>query len=177
MFRNFSIGTYCIYSGEHSTSLCPESEGKSRFSPGLIIWDNQYWMNNSKKKGIVPRGIYVPGGSTGMHFCCQSNMDPNTPVSLPTDKPFYLLAYRSSVCQKVKWTTVIPEFIVYDTSDFHNHDIFTSFVPFNAKRTDPKIYYCYYQGNVNFFIRYIGICFIDSSESYMPLEKFLALFY
>ena len=98
---------------------------------------------------MLPRGIYISGGRTGILFCCQSsNHDPNTPMTLPTDQPFYLLAYRSSVCQKVQWATVIPEFVVYDTSDDANHDFVSPYVPFNARKGDPKIYYCYYQGNV-----------------------------
>ena len=69
-------------------------------------------------------------------------------MSLPTDQPFYLMAYRPSVCQKVQWATVIQEFVVYDTSDYRNRDFFPGFIPFHKIKGNPKMYYCYYQGNV-----------------------------
>ncbi len=124
------------------------SEGK--FFVGYVLWDNQYWLNDSEMKGTLPRGVYVQGGWTRIYFCCQETKDPNTPISLPIDQPFYMLAFKSSVCQKVEWATVSPEFILYDTSDYNNGDRFMGFLPFNATNHDPKIHYCYYEGLFTF---------------------------
>jgi hypothetical protein len=103
-------GTYCIYSAAISPYKCPKSEGKFLF--GIGYWDNQFWLNDSEMKGVLPGGNSVPGGRTGIYFCCQGNRDPNIPMSLPIDQPFYLLAFKSSVCQKVEWATVSPQFIL-----------------------------------------------------------------
>ena len=103
-------------------------------------------MNDSEMKGVLPRGIYTPGGATGIFFCCQETRNPNIPMSLPVDQPFYLMAFKSSTCQKVKWATVSPEFVLYDTSDFKNRDRFSGYCPFNATKHNPKIHYCYYEG-------------------------------
>ena len=124
------------------------SEGQFIF--GIGYWDNQILLNDSEMKGVLPSGAYVPGGRTGIYFCCQGTKDPNNPISLPTDQPFYMLAFKSSVCQKVEWATVSPEFILYDTSDYNNGDRFSPFSPFNATNHDPKIHYCYYEGLFTF---------------------------
>jgi hypothetical protein len=137
-------GTYCIYSAAISPYKCPKSEGTLRFGYGY--WDNQFWLNDSEMKGVLPGGNSVRGGGTRIYFCCQGNQDPNIPMLLPIDQPFYLLAFKSSICQKVEWATVSPEFILYDTSDYRNKDKFTPFSPFNATKHDPKIHYCYYEG-------------------------------
>ena len=98
-------------------------------------------------KGVLPFGVYLAGGGiTYIVFCCQASQDPNIPISLPIDKPFYLMAFKSSVCQKVKWTTVTPQFIVYDTSDYRNNNLFSNYTPFDGTKQNPKIYYCYYEG-------------------------------
>jgi hypothetical protein len=137
-------GTYCIYSAAISPYICPTSEGRLFFGYGY--WDNQLWLNDSEMKGVLPGGYSVRGGRTGIYFCCQGSKDPNIPMLLPIDQPFYLLAFKSSVCQKVEWATVSPEFVLYDTSDYRNKDKFTPFSPFNATKHDPKIHYCYYEG-------------------------------
>ena len=134
-------GTYCIYS---AGARCPQSEGK--FYLGYGHWDNQYLLNDSEMKGVLPHGRFVRGGTTGIFFCCQRTQNPNIPMSLPVDQPFYLMAFTSSTCQKVKWATVSPEFVLYDTSDLRNGDKFSVYCPFNATKHDPKIHYCYYEG-------------------------------
>jgi hypothetical protein len=113
-------------------------------------------------KGTLPYGYYFPGETrTVISFCCQETQDPNIPVLLPIDQPFYLLPFTSSICQKVKWATVSPEFVLYDTSDYLNADRFSRYTPFNATKHDPKIYYCYYEGLFT-FVKSVFFFFFDS---------------
>jgi hypothetical protein len=66
-------GTYCIYSAAISPYKCPKSKGKFWFEYGH--WDNQYWLNDSEMKGVLPDDNSVRGGSTGIYLCCQGSKD------------------------------------------------------------------------------------------------------
>ena len=64
------------------------------------------------------------------------------------DKPFYLLAYGSSECQKVERALGTEEYIQYDNEDStSNSDKWEGSHPFveYSKVTKMRITYCYYR--------------------------------
>ena len=69
-------------------------------------------------------------------------------MSLPTLKPFYLLAYESAECQQVKWAMASVEWIQFDNEDTGNMDKAIGAYPYDARvdNSTHRIYYCYYQG-------------------------------
>ena len=63
------------------------------------------------------------------------------------DKPFYLLAYGSSECQKVEGALDTEEYIQYDNEDSNNSDKWEGSRPFMeySDVTKMRITYCYYR--------------------------------
>ncbi|KAL9950252.1 hypothetical protein ACROYT_G042727 [Oculina patagonica] len=128
-------GKYCIYRrNEH----CPEG-----LSSGWVFWnDDEFDFND--KDGTLPDGSYVH--FTEIKFCCRTDGNKNDPIYLPTESPFFLLAYESAKCQMVKWAIPSLEWIYYFTTDWNNDDQRNGSYPYNAGKMHPTIYYCYYQG-------------------------------
>lgn len=94
--------------------------------------------------GTLPDGIY--DGDTEISFCCRIDGNKSSPIPLPISKPFYLLAYGSSECQRVKGALVTEEFIQYDTEDTDNIDDWDGSHPdINTESDFPTITYCYYE--------------------------------
>ena len=63
------------------------------------------------------------------------------------EKPFYLLAYGSSECQKVEGALGTEEYIQYDNEDSKNSDEWEgkhSFMKY-SRTTKMRIIYCYYR--------------------------------
>ena len=94
--------------------------------------------------GTLPDGVYDT--DTKIEFCCRTDGDKKDPISLPTLKPFFLLAYDSAECQQVKWAVVSVEWILYDNEDTGNNGGKGGSYPYGAEISDYKIRYCYYQG-------------------------------
>ena len=63
------------------------------------------------------------------------------------EKPFYLLAYGSSECQKVEGALGTEEYIQYDNEDSNNLDKWEGSHPFMEYSyvTKMRITYCYYR--------------------------------
>ncbi|XP_074612294.1 uncharacterized protein LOC141866665 isoform X3 [Acropora palmata] len=128
-------GKYCIYKkGE----TCP-----LKLLPGEVKWDDENKNNQNKKTGTLPDGVY--DADTIIKYCCSNSGDVNVPISLPTLKPFFLLAYGSPQCQQVKWAVTRNEWIRFDTEDRGNSDHERGAYPYGAGIKDHNITYCYYQ--------------------------------
>lgn len=141
--KPWPAGEYCIYQKGKS---CPAG-----MSSGSVFWDDENANGNNKnaKNGSLPEGVF--NEDTKIFFCCQTNGVHSTPIKLPVNKPFYLIAV-GPYCQLVLNTVYILEYIEYDTEDDNNHDKVTSPHPFGANLVHPRIYYCYYQGTPAFLI-------------------------
>ncbi|KAL9950254.1 hypothetical protein ACROYT_G042729 [Oculina patagonica] len=128
-------GQYCIY----QFVQCPTG-----FTSGYVYWDDDDYLNANDASGTLPNGEY--GGDTKIYFCCKTDGDKTDPIILPSNSPFFLLAYKSAKCQKVKWTVDNVEWIKYDTEHWDNKDEAVDWYPHEAGIKHPTIYYCYYRG-------------------------------
>ncbi|XP_015757085.1 PREDICTED: cubilin-like [Acropora digitifera] len=129
-------GQYCIY----KKGNCPE-----HLNYGFVYWDDDdTYDNKNSKSGTLPDGVY--NTDTEIEFCCRTDGNKDRPVALPTQEPFYLLAYKLPRCQMVKWAVSRLEWIYYDTDDWSNRDNRGGVFPYNAATQHPTIYYCYYRG-------------------------------
>lgn len=133
--KKWPEGEYCIY---QKGSSCPAG-----MNSGSLLWDDENGVNGSKnfRNGTLPKGVY--NHDTKIFFCCQKSGSYNVPIELPTDKPFYLLAFRPH-CQEVLNTGHIMEFIEYATEDHNNHNNKSFPYPYGADFRNPRIHYCYY---------------------------------
>lgn len=133
-------GEYCIY---RKGTSCPKG-----FLSGSMLWDNEnsaVGKNKNQNAGILPAGVY--NQDTKMFFCCQSTGSYQSPIELPIESPFYLIAFTTR-CQEVLNTIHTMEYIAYDTEDDNNHDQKTFPYPYGASFKEPTIYYCYYKGTI-----------------------------
>ena len=133
------FGQYCIYK---KGSACPKG-----LQEGWVLWDDENGkdgVNLNFQSGSVPNGNY--NQDTKIYFCCQTVGSSSTPVELPIDKPFYLIAFNNKQCQEVLKAIHTMEFIRYDTENTNNHDKQNYPYPYSADLHLPYIYYCYYQG-------------------------------
>lgn len=114
---------------------------------GFVYWDDLDGEKNSNDKdGTLPNGTY--DRNTRIEFCCRTDGNKDNPILLPSERPFFLLAYESPKCQMVKWVTASPEWIYYDTEEERNADDRGGAFPYHAGVKHPTIYYCYYQGKL-----------------------------
>ena len=137
--QKWPFGKYCIYK---KGSTCPKGLRK-----GSVLWDDENGKNGVNlnfQSGSVPNGKY--NQDTKIFFCCQTVGSSSSPVELPIDKPFYLIAFDNKECQEVLKTIHTTEFIRYDTENTNNHDKQDYPYPYGADLYLPYIYYCYYQG-------------------------------
>lgn len=148
------LGIYCIY----RKWPCPKG-----MEEGSILWDDEDHNNGNAETGSLPDlPIYYDYGNkdTKLYYCCQYQGEWYRPITLPTDKPFYLLPYGSQNCQRVKWTTSSLEYIIYDTEDNINGDSFYRHHVYTSKNESLlKIFYCYYQGIT--FLKFIPLWQIE----------------
>jgi len=136
---NWPYGNYCIYK---KGSRCPWG-----LVEGYVLWDDENGrsgVNLNFHNGSLPNGDY--NQDTKILFCCQSVGSPDSPVELPIDTPFYLIAFNNKKCQEVLKTIHTTEYIRYDTENDNNHDKQAYPYPFGADLYPPYIYYCFYQG-------------------------------
>ncbi|XP_022783076.1 uncharacterized protein LOC111323895 isoform X2 [Stylophora pistillata] len=135
---NWPQGRYCIY----KKGTCP-----ANFKEGYVYWDDDDSnKNKNKRSGTLPDGTF--NENTRIEFCCRSDGEKDTPILLPSDSPFFLLAYKSDKCQMVKWAIARAEWIYYDTQNNNNMDGRGGGFPYDAREREQhqKIYYCYYTG-------------------------------
>ena len=133
-------GKYCIYK---KGFFCPQG-----FHEGYVLWDDnnaKHGSNRNSKTGELPEGLY--NQDTLIYFCCKTTGSVAKRVSLPVNKPFYLLAFESSTCQEVQGTVYSLEYVVFDTENTNNRDSRVYPYPFAANLREPTIYYCHYRGN------------------------------
>ncbi|XP_068677018.1 uncharacterized protein [Montipora foliosa] len=129
-------GKYCVYK---KGNACPLN-----LSPGGVKWDDENTANMNRNEGTLPDGIY--DSDTYIEYCCSTSGDRNVPISLPTLKPFFLLAYGSAECQQVKWAVASQEWIRFDNEDRGNTDSEWGLYPHGAGIRNHNISYCYYRG-------------------------------
>lgn len=84
-----------------------------------------------------------------IYYCCSTRGSAQTPISLPLDSPFYLIAYGGKTCQAVRGAMSSLEYIYYETEylTLLSQNDYAGAHPFGATR-DPHghvIYYCYYR--------------------------------
>ena len=135
-------GQYCIY---RKGSGCPAG-----MLSGSVLWDDENGVsgkNTNWHYGELPDGVY--NRDTKIFFCCHVSGSYHNPVELPIDKPFYLIAFTTH-CQEVLNAGHTMEYITYDTENDNNHNQRTFPYPYGAEFPNPRIHYCYYQGNVSF---------------------------
>ena len=136
--KQWPKGQYCIYK---KGSNCPAG-----MLSGSVLWDDENGVNGKNKNsnfGVLPEGVY--NQDTKIFFCCHITGSYDSPIELPSDKPFFLIPFRAH-CQEVLNTVHTLEYIVYDTEDNNNHDKKNFPYPYGAEFLKPRIYYCYYQG-------------------------------
>lgn len=132
-------GKYCIYK---KGDLCPQD-----FHKGSVLWDDDNGNNGSNRNsrgGELPAGRY--NQDTMIYFCCMTTGSVKKRVSLPVNKPFYLLAFESTTCQEVQGAVYSLEYVVFDTENSKNQDEIAYPYPYGANRGQPTIHYCYYRG-------------------------------
>lgn len=134
--KPWPLGQYCIY----KKGTCPVG-----LSEGFIQWDDEDTSNKNSNGGTLPDGTY--DHTTRISFCCQTDGNKSDPITLPVEKPFYLLAYGSSECQKVEGALGTEEYIQYDNENSNNYDKLEGSHPFMVYSDDTKmrITYCYYR--------------------------------
>lgn len=131
-------GKYCIYKKGYS---CPQG-----FHEGYVLWDDNNGKNSTNrnsKRGELPEGLYDK--DTLIYFCCKKTGSAMKRISLPVNKPFYLLAFESATCQEVQGAVYSLEYIVFDTENTSNHDTTVYPYPYAAHLREPTIYYCHYK--------------------------------
>ena len=115
---------------------------------GSITWDDEDTNNGNDQSGTLPdldRSAYY--SLTELFYCCQIQGKWYRSIKLPTKKPFYLLPYGSTNCQRVVGAISSLEHIIYDTEDTRNLDEFDGYHVFTDEvQSLPKMYYCYYEG-------------------------------
>ena len=131
----FLWGQYCIY----KKGNCPEG-----LSEGYIFFDDENHKNINEKGGTLPDGVY--NKDTNISYCCRTDGDKLKPISLPVMSPFYLMAYNTSECQRVKGALAKEEFIRHNNQDTDNKDSMNGTHPFEEGKKNITIMYCYYKG-------------------------------
>ena len=148
-----SAGQYCIY----KKGACPKD-----LTAGSVFWDDDNSKNGNSKSGILPGGIYYR--NTRINFCCETHGNKASAVLLPSQSPFYLLAYKSAKCQMVMWTVANLEWIHYDTEHSNNKDKAFQPNPHEAGKKHPTIYYCYYRGKKPHLREFMLVFFLFSTQ-------------
>lgn len=131
----FILGQYCIYKQD----ACPKG-----LTEGYIFFDDENHKNVNKVGGTLPDGVYDK--DTKIFYCCRTDGNKLEPISLPVMSPFYLMAYNTSECQRVKGALATKEYIRHDNEDTKNKDAMNGTHPFEQGKANITIMYCYYEG-------------------------------
>jgi hypothetical protein len=107
---------------------------------GSIGWKDKKAPNKNKHSHNLyqPSGVYT--SNTRINYCCKVDGSKENSISLPTNKPFILLAYNSSKCQSVKWTRSTQEYLRFSRQENISFHGIHPFVDENY-----ALRYCYYQ--------------------------------
>ena len=131
-------GKYCI--AKHGSS-CPTG-----FREGSIYWDDEDNGNDNAIMEPVPSGHYTI--NTKINFCCRSDGNHNTPITLPPTEPFALYRYHGR-CQAVRgMNTPMELFMHTDDEDSNNDNYCRGSHPDASCNNNQKLYYCYYTPQV-----------------------------
>ncbi|XP_053374836.1 uncharacterized protein LOC128547130 [Mercenaria mercenaria] len=126
-------GAYCIL--KHGS--CPQG-----FSTGYVFWDDEDLNNGNAKGGTLPDGTYDK--NTRIYYCCRNDGSPQTPLLLPTQRPFVLVRY-GRICQSVHGMHVRDVFIHWDDEDFGNKDSAGGMHPLDdGGSNNHRLHFCYY---------------------------------
>ena len=125
-------GTYCIA----KKGGCPGG-----FRHGGIKWDDEDSRNKNRRWGVLPDGVY--NKDTVVNYCCRSDANHYTPMSLPTTRPFILYRYGGR-CQNVRGMRQYPIWIKWDDEDSRNKDRCWRGHPDSTCRKDQVLQMCYY---------------------------------
>ena len=128
-------GQYCIY----KKGVCPKG-----LSEGYLFFDDENHKNQNRMGGTLPDGVYDE--DTKLFYCCRADGDKRKPMSLPLVSPFYLMAFNSSECQRVKGAMVTQEYIQFHDEDESNKDTSSGMHPYEKGKLNVTISYCYYEG-------------------------------
>ena len=113
------------------------------FLRGAIYWDDENNRRRNRKSGSLPDGTY--DRNTLIKYCCRSDSSPDTPIELPSRKPFYMFRYTSYGCQMVKNMQVKEEWFQWDDEDDRNRNRKQGAHPKDTgDRYNHKLHYCYY---------------------------------
>ena len=128
-------GSYCI--GKKGN--CPGG-----FHLGNIYWDDEDRRNRNRRAGTLPDGSY--GRNTRIYYCCRQDQHPHNRITLPTDRPFYLMQRHRDGCQEVTGMRVNREWVKWDDEDRRNRDSETGAYPYRGGSDDRnhQLNYCYY---------------------------------
>ena len=127
-------GTYCI---ARYGSSCPSS-----FSSGSMYWDDEDSGNINSVSHPVPSGSY--GSNTQINFCCRSDGNYNTPITLPSTQAFALYRYGGQ-CQRVSGMNSPTElFIHFDDEDSNNVNSCSGSRPDGPCGRNHELTFCYY---------------------------------
>ncbi|RWS29721.1 relaxin receptor-like protein [Leptotrombidium deliense] len=102
-------GKYCVFQvGE----TCPD-----QFQSGAITWWDKKLNSSSRSfvNGTLPKGVYNQHNTT-IYFCCREDGNPDMPIKLPTETPFYLLQFGEK-CQEVEGMTETEHFFHFEEPD------------------------------------------------------------
>lgn len=127
-------GRYCIF----KKGDCPKG-----FKEGSVFWDDENDKNINKKGGTLPDGVYDK--DTLVYYCCRTDGDRYTSISLPVISPFYLKTFNTSECQRVEGAIATEEFIRFETEDTRNKDRQNGSYPHGAGIANHRLLYCYYE--------------------------------
>ena len=130
----FSLGRYCIF----KKGDCPKG-----FKEGHVFWDDENDKNINKKGGTLPDGVYDK--DTLVYYCCRTDGDKYTSISLPLISPFYLKPFNTSECQQVQGAIATKEFIRFDSG---NKDRQNGSYPYGAGIANHRLFYCYYESRL-----------------------------
>ena len=128
-------GIYCI--AKYGSS-CP-----SGFREGSIYWDDEDDSNDNAVMQPVPSGQY--NRNTKINFCCRSDGNHDTPITLPPTEPFALYRYHRR-CQRVRGMNEPMELWVHsdDEDTGGNDNSCSGSHPDASCNHNQKLYYCYY---------------------------------
>ena len=98
-------GSYCLF----KKGSCPAG-----FYSSYIDHDDEDSRNRNLASGVLPDGFY--SHDTRYYFCCRNDGEPETPIPLPTAKPFFLLR-QGTTCQEVEDMDVQSLWLFSDCED------------------------------------------------------------
>ena len=126
-------GTYCIA----KKGKCPHN-----FRQGGIKWDDDNRNNKNQIWGVLPDGVY--NKDTIVNYCCRSDANYNTPMTLPTTRPFILYRYGGK-CQNVRGMHKYHIWIQWDDEDHRNKDACWGARPDSNCKPNQLVRMCYYR--------------------------------